>query len=94
LNNDFKKGLWGKQDTQVKSPSRCLLVGDAVVITYFHDNKPFAIFENWHHPRQEPWTNVGFVDGHIDYIKMTADEDGQKQYSFQRGDGWTVLFDD
>jgi prepilin-type processing-associated H-X9-DG protein len=93
LNNDLEKGLWKKKDSQVKSPFKCLLVGDAAVITYFHGAEPFMSFY-WHDQKKLGWANVAYVDGHLDYLQMKPDDSEHESYTFQRGEDWTVLYDD
>ena len=97
LNNDWSLGLYGKKVSQVKAPSKCLLVGDNSVMTYYHGfgsepgDDPFQIVY-WHHKRELGWANVAYVDFHIDSIQMTCDDPENRGYNFQTGAGWTVLY--
>jgi prepilin-type N-terminal cleavage/methylation domain-containing protein/prepilin-type processing-associated H-X9-DG protein len=87
LNNDAKRGLWGKKYTRVRRPGRCILAGDGAMIVYFLNANPFQ-YGYWHNKKELGWSNNVFVDGHVDYFQMTNDNP-----DFQNGPGWTVLFD-
>lgn len=85
LNNDYDKGLLGKKLSVVRLPDEVLLVGDWTMTTYFLNYNPFEE-AYWHNRQELGWSNVAFVDGHVEYIRMTSPDD--PHYTFQFGDGW------
>jgi prepilin-type N-terminal cleavage/methylation domain-containing protein/prepilin-type processing-associated H-X9-DG protein len=91
INNDGTLGLWQKNRLQVKRANKCILAGDFGIATYWGAvNPPYTPYVRayWHNRKEFGWNNVLFVDGHVDFIKMTPDKP-----DFQNGDNWTVRFD-
>jgi prepilin-type processing-associated H-X9-DG protein len=95
LNNDGNKGLWNKKASQVRNPSRVILMHGEPFIVYAFNwldagawPKP-ATYAYWHHKRQLGWANVMFVDGHLSYLQATHDKP-----DFQHGPDWTVVYND
>ena len=71
-------GLLGKNIDQVSNPSKTVLVGDGVIIEY--SPPPGPKYMRWH--TTEPWANVLFVDGHVEWILITPGASG---------DNWTFI---
>ena len=92
LNNDGGKGLWNKTLGQVKHPSRVILANDQTFDVYGFNwlgawPRPL-VYSYWHH-KTLGWGNVLFVDGHVQFLQATYNKP-----DFQRGPGWTEIFDD
>jgi len=84
--NNRGSGLWMKKQAEVKRPTMCILAGDISYLTYAMVPQLNDVF--WHNNKELGWANVAFVDGHVNYLKMTSDKP-----NFQNGAGWTVLYD-
>jgi prepilin-type processing-associated H-X9-DG protein len=87
-NNDGKKGLVGKQVDEVRNPAKTFLVEDNSFAAYFGGCNPFEK-TYWHNKRQLGFGGGAFVDGHVAYLQVTLDKP-----DFQRGNGWTFIFND
>ncbi len=57
---------------RVRNTSRTILVGDGVIVEYAGGTQHIR----WH-DKTEPWANVCFVDGHVDWILMTPGVSGE-----------------
>jgi prepilin-type N-terminal cleavage/methylation domain-containing protein len=68
-------GLLGRKTTQV-SNLKCVIAGDAVMDEYWADYDPPPYGPNpgaglrWH-DENEPWSNLVFVDGSVQYVLIT-----------------------
>jgi hypothetical protein len=87
-NNDGKKGLVGKRTDEVKNPAKTFLVEDNVAAVWFGNSNPFEI-SYWHDKKRLGYAGAAFVDGHAAYVHLTRDKP-----DFQRGDGWTFVYND
>ena len=93
LNNDGIKGLWNKKSSDIRNPSKVILIHEEPFVVYGFNwmgawPQP-ATYAYWHHKRQLGWANVAFVDGHVQYLQAT-----HNRPDFQHGPGWTVVFSD
>lgn len=86
-NNDGALGLFEKKSSQIKNPSRVILVNDIPVNVHF-GNSPVFQYAYWHDKNRLGYGNVAFVDGHIGYFQAT-----RFAPNFQQGDKWTFIFD-
>jgi prepilin-type N-terminal cleavage/methylation domain-containing protein len=89
LSNDYVNGLFGKKVSAVQNPNQLMLVGDWTMTTYFRNQNPHQ-YMYWHNRKEMGWTNVVFVDLHMEFFRMTTPDD--PDYDFQHGPGWTALF--
>ena len=78
------EGLCGKKNSQVKSPGKCIYIGEIVMHEYW-SNGPGG--RGRLHDERYPKANLSFVDGHVDYVMMV------KSVSFQKSDEYTFLYD-
>lgn len=88
INDDASNGLWGKKPENIAHPSTVVLACDFSFVAYHHGYNPRRN-SYWHHPTQGDWGNVLFVDGHVDFHRATHDSP-----TFQRGNGWSFLYND
>jgi hypothetical protein len=72
----------------VKSFLGVILVDDDSFGTYFLGDDPFET-AYWHNKTELGWGVNAFVDGHIAYQRATLN-----QPDFQRGNGWSFVYDD
>ncbi len=95
INNDGSKGLWNKQTSKVRNPSRVILMHGEPFTVYGFDWMAAAEWPSpckiakWHNKQQLGWSNVMFVDGHQSYLQATHDKP-----DFQHGPDWTVVYND
>ena len=68
--------------------ARVILVNDLAFEAHFYNDDPFET-AYWHHRSQLGWANNAFVDGHIAYQRAT-----RNQPDFQRGNGWSFIYND
>ena len=93
-NSNGERGLHGKKDTQVRSPSLTVLANCYPFSCWgWKDEAPGAVgvpFQAsfWHHNSALGWGNVVFVDGHVSYLQATYN-----QPDAQNGRQYTFLFD-
>lgn len=92
-NENGEKGLHAKRAGDVRSPSLVVLANDYpfgmfgfVVEVPGPKTQPFQ-HAYWHHDTVIGWGNVGFVDGHVAYLRAFPDKP-----DFQNGPGYTFLF--
>ena len=86
-NNNSLLGLWKRKATQVRSPYKVILAGDAGMMwTHYYQEDPFKI-SYWHNKKELGWGNAVFVDGHTGYIQVTNDNP-----DFQKGPDWTFTY--
>jgi prepilin-type N-terminal cleavage/methylation domain-containing protein len=93
INNDGVKGLWDKKLAQVRSPSTVVLANDSPFDVYGFNwlgawPQPM-VYSYWHNKKELGWSNVLFVEGHIQFLKATYN-----QPDFQHGPAWTVVYND
>jgi prepilin-type N-terminal cleavage/methylation domain-containing protein/prepilin-type processing-associated H-X9-DG protein len=93
INNDGVKGLWNKKLFQVRNPSGVVLANDSPFDVYGFNwlgawPQPM-IYSYWHNKRELGWSNVLFVDGHVQYLRANYNKP-----DFQHGPGWTVIYSD
>jgi len=87
-------GLWNKKAPRIKQPSKVLSFYDQSAQVYYLNWDPF-MEAYWHHPRENGWANVVFVDLHIDFIQLsrvnptTGRPDARHNY--QTSPNWTFL---
>jgi prepilin-type N-terminal cleavage/methylation domain-containing protein len=87
-NNDGKLGLVGKQVDQVRSPVKTFLVEDNTFAAYFWNSNPFEV-SYWHDKTRLGFGGAAFVEGHVAYLGVTRNKP-----DFQRGNGWTFVYND
>jgi len=71
-------GLAGIRLPQVGNPSKTVLIGDGVIVEYTYGGTAQI---RWH-DKANPWANVCFVDGHVEWVLITPGASG---------DGWTFI---
>jgi len=72
-------GLPGIKISQIRNPSRTLLIGDAVMLEYNTVGTSEGI--RWH-DHSQPRSNVCFADGHVEWVLMS---------DTPSGDHWTFI---
>jgi len=85
-------GLHNRKTTDVKFPTKCILLADRAAIVHyegFYTPPFFPVY--WHNKKDIGYANVGFVDGHVRYFS-TKYVNG-KVLDFQRGYDWSFLYD-
>ncbi len=87
-NNDDDLGLVNKKISQVRNPSRTVLVNDFAFNLHFIGMKIFQKMY-WHDKNRLGFGNVVFVDGHVGYYEGT-----DNQPTFQRGRDWSFVYND
>ena len=87
-NNDDVLGLVNKKLSQVRHPSRVILVSDCAFCAHFINANVFQ-YMYWHNPRRIGFGNVAFVDGHVGYYEGTLN-----QPDFQHGRDWSFVYND
>ena len=86
-NNDPVKGLFGKKTSQIKNPSKVILVNDLSFNLYFVNENVFHE-AYWHDQKRLGYGNVEFVDTHVEYLQSTYNKP-----DFQRGATWSFIYD-
>jgi prepilin-type N-terminal cleavage/methylation domain-containing protein len=87
-NNSSGKGLVGHRFGEVRNPVKTFLVEDNTFAAFWGNNNPFEI-SFWHDKKRLGYGGAAFVDGHVAYLHVTRDKP-----DFQRGDGWTFIYND
>lgn len=88
-NNDGPgKGLYNKKTTMVRNPSRVIMVNGYPFGIHFGNVVAFQM-AYWHDSKRLGYGNVGFTDGHVEYLQATRNKP-----DFQRGPTWTFVYDD
>lgn len=87
-NNDGAKGLFEKKSTDVKHPSRVILVNCYPFNVHFQ-NKVVFQFAYWHDQKRLGYGPLAYVDAHVDCQVATQDKP-----DFQRGVNWSFVFND
>lgn len=85
--NDAVTGLYGKKASQIKNPSRVIVVNDFSFNVHFNDKVVF-MFSYWHNKKKLGYGNVAFVDSHVEYLEAT-----HHSTNWQNGKNWTFVFD-
>ncbi len=86
--NDGVKGLFAKNLSQIRNPSRVIVTEDASFSVYGHDANPFQ-YMYWHDKKRLGYGVLLFVDSHVDYVQAT-----RRAPDFQRGATWTLIYND
>ncbi len=86
--NDDILGLVNKKVSQVRNPSRTVLVNDFAFNLHFVRMKIFQKMY-WHDQHRLGFGNVAFVDSRVGYYEGTDDRP-----DFQRGTEWTFVYTD
>ena len=93
IENDGRKGLWNKKSSNVRNPSRVIMIHGEPFIVYgftWMGSWPSPVtFAYWHNQKELGWANVIFVDGHVQYLRATHNKP-----DFQHGPSWTVVYND
>lgn len=85
-------GLHNRKTTEIKYPTKCILLADrAAIVNYEALYTPPFFPVYWHNRKDTGYSNVGFVDGHVSYFS-TKYVNG-KVLDFQRGYDWSFLYD-
>ena len=93
-NSNGERGLHGKKEGQIRSPSLVVLANCYPFSCWgWKDEAPGGAgvpfqFSYWHHASALGWGNAVFTDGHVSYLQATRD-----QPDHQSGRGYTFLFD-
>jgi prepilin-type N-terminal cleavage/methylation domain-containing protein len=87
-NANNTSGLFGKNGSQIRSPSKIILVNDNAFNAFFENARPFQ-YMKWHHRGRIGDGNVMFVDQHVDYLRVTPNKP-----DFQRGPNWSFVYND
>ena len=91
INNNFNtggKGLFQKRTGHINNPNRVILVNDFSFNVHALNSAVFQ-YSYWHDKKRLGFGNNAFVDTHVEYQQAT-----QTAPDFQRGSGWTFVFDD
>ena len=91
INNNFNpggKGLFQKRTGHINNPNRVILVNDFSFNVHALNSAVFQ-YSYWHDKKRLGFGNNLFVDTHVEYQQAT-----QNAPDFQRGAGWTFVFDD
>lgn len=92
LSNEGRDGLWDKKESQIRNPSRVVLVCDgSFSMTYFLNADPFQ-YHYWHDKKELGWGNVAFVDGHIKYLQSMIGDPYDIGGNFQNGLEYTFIY--
>ena len=93
INNDGTKGLWNKKLFQVRRPTAVVLANDSPFdvygFTWYGAWPQPMIYSYWHNKKELGWSNVLFVDGHLQYLRATYNKP-----DFQHGADWTMVYND
>jgi prepilin-type N-terminal cleavage/methylation domain-containing protein len=87
-NNDDDKGLYKKKQGSIKHPTRVILVNCFAFNVYLVNSSTFH-YAYWHDTSRLGAGNLAFTDSHISFQYATRDRP-----DFQRGDGWSFIWDD
>ena len=87
-NANNESGLYAKRASQIKSPSKIILVNDNSFNAFFENARPFQ-YMKWHNRNRIGDGNVMFVDQHIEYLLATPNKP-----DFQRGPTWSFVWND
>jgi prepilin-type N-terminal cleavage/methylation domain-containing protein/prepilin-type processing-associated H-X9-DG protein len=87
-NNDDALGLVNKKTSQVRNPTRKVLVNDFAFNVHFIQMNIFQRMY-WHDRRRLGFGNVAFVDAHVAYYEGTANKP-----DFQHGRDWSFVYND
>ncbi len=88
INNDGVRGLFRKRTGHINNPNRVILVNDFSFNVHALNSAVFQ-YSYWHDKKRLGFGNNAFVDTHVEYQQAT-----QNAPDFQRGAGWTFVFDD
>lgn len=90
-NNDGVKGLYKKNTSDVRSPSKVIAANDFAFNCYFEWQTRKSVFQfmYWHDKKRVGGGNALFVDAHVGYNFATTDKP-----DFQRGPGWSFVYND
>jgi prepilin-type N-terminal cleavage/methylation domain-containing protein len=86
-NNDVH-GLFNRKESDVRNPSKIVLVNDMSFSAFFENKLPFQ-FMYWHHQKEVGWGNVQFVDTHVEYLRAVPN-----QPTYQKGPTWSFIYND
>ncbi len=81
-------GLAGRRESDIRKPSRILILTDGSSTSYYLNLNPIRIF-NWHHPNEQGWGNMLFIDGHVRFHRAERDKP-----NYYRGDIWSYIYND
>ena len=84
--NNGRAGLWRKNLTQIKRPSRVVLASGWPFNCYFFSWNPFQ-YAFWHDSDELGWANVCFVDNHVAYLRAS-----RTNPDYQHGPNWTFIY--
>jgi prepilin-type N-terminal cleavage/methylation domain-containing protein len=87
-NANNSSGLYDKKASQIKNPSKIILVNDNSFNVFFENARPFQ-YMKWHNRHRIGDGNVMFVDQHVDYLRATPNKP-----DFQRGPNWSFVYSD
>lgn len=87
-NNNDASGLHGKKSSDVRNPSKIILVNDLSFNAFFMNYRPFQ-YMRWHNRKRLGDGNVQFVDQHIEYLQAFP-----AKPTFQRGVTWSFIYND
>lgn len=87
-NNDELRGLVHKRQSQIRNPTRTIVVNDFAFNAYLVGLKPFQRMY-WHDRNRNGFGNLTFVDGHVGYFQAT-----DTHPDFQRGRDWSFISND
>ncbi len=65
-------GLHGRSGADVSLPTATIQYGEYVVNNFYGTGVPSSNGPILWHDTEEPWANIVFVDGHVDYVLMQA----------------------
>ncbi len=93
-NNDAVLGLIDKKSSQVKNPSRIILVNDYSFNVHLLNNVIFQ-WAYWHDKKKLGFGNVAFVDSHVEYLQANRGTGNPAQFpNFQRNPKWSFIYND
>ncbi|HZM05644.1 MAG TPA: prepilin-type N-terminal cleavage/methylation domain-containing protein [Candidatus Saccharimonadales bacterium] len=92
-NNDATAGLMLRKESDIRRPSKIIVVNDYSMNCYFDylvDDAEVFQYVYWHNPKQLGWGNALFVDGHISYQQAVI----LNKTNFQSGPTWSFIWSD
>jgi hypothetical protein len=58
-----------------------------------YDGDTWFQYMYWHNMRDPGWTDIGFIDGHVQYYRTVTNNSGGKWYRSSDGT-WSFIFSD
>ena len=92
LSGSATLGLWGKKQTDIKNPTKTIVFFDGSMACYAYGyidiKNPFQ-FRYWHHKKELGWGSASFVDGHIEFFRVSDKPNIANRPAWWKGSTWT-----